>query len=206
MATIVQVTLKTADALPANYLTNQFCIDGYDVGDGSLPAMVTAFEDFYSSLVSPLFSSWMVQNGHIIKFYTAGGPQPNYPYHETTFNLASAPSGTGLPTEVAVCLSFQALRIPGTPQARRRGRIYLGPLKATVNSNQRPLASAASAIVASALVLHTDISAAFAGANWAVWSGLDGTAAVLDNCWVDDAFDTQRSRGQAPSSRTVGTF
>lgn len=206
MATIVQCTLKTVDELPENYLTNQFCIDGYDVGDGDPELMIDPFIAFYSSLTSTVLSSWISQTGHLIKFYTAGGPKPNYPYYEAAFNLTSAPSGSGLPTEVALVLSFQGLRIPGTPQARRRGRIYIGTLKATVNSNQRPLLAAREDLRDAALELYTDIGAVFGGATWAVWSPSDGAAVQLNDCWVDDAFDTQRSRGQEPTTRTTGVF
>lgn len=204
MATIVQCTLKTADSLPENYLTNQFCIDGYDVGDGADSAIVACFADFYSALTSQVLSSWIAQNGHVCKLYTAGGPKPNYPYQEETFNLTSAPSGAGLPTEVALCLSFQGLRIPGTPQARRRGRVYIGTLKATVNVNQRPASAAMNALRDAGVNLAADLEVAFTGARWAVWSALDASAVPLTECWVDDSFDTQRSRGQDPTTRVTG--
>lgn len=206
MPTIAQITLKTVDALPENYLSNQFCIDVDTPGETDSDTIADAFIAFYSSLTTTVFSSWLSQTGHVCKLYQAGGPKPNYPFYEKTINLTSAPSGTGLPTEVAMCLSFQGTRTAGLPQARRRGRIYIGPLKATVNSNQRPLLAAREDIRDAALQLYTDLAAVPGSAGWCVWSALDGLAVPLDNCWVDDSFDTQRSRGQAPTTRTTGLF
>lgn len=206
MPSIVQITLRTADSVPANYLTNQFCIDHPEQAIQEPEATVTAFQSFYSGLTSQLLSSWVSQNGHMAKLYYAGGPKPNYPYYEQAFNLTSAPSGSGLPTEVAICLSFQGAKTPGFPQARRRGRIYIGTLKATVNSNQRPLLAARESLRDEALELYDNIAAANVGSVWCVWSPTDGEAVPLSDCWVDDAFDTQRSRGQEVTSRVIGDF
>jgi len=203
MATLVQITLRTADGISENFITNQFALTDDVTAGADETAVRDAFDTFYSTLGPDILSSWVAQNNHIIKLYLAGGPQPNYPFYEDTFSLAAAPSGTGLPTEVAVCLSFQGLRIPGTPQARRRGRVYLGALKATVNSNQRPASANITDILDAAEGLYDDLAVIPSAGTWAVWSPTDGSAVPLIEAWVDDSFDTQRSRGQARTTRTT---
>lgn len=199
--TIVQTTLRTSDNLPENFITNQICIANMAVGDNTQAAVTTAINTFYSAIRSVTFSADLAQNGHVSKFYTAGGPPPNYPYDEVSWNMGSAPSGGGMPREVALCLSFQGLRIPGTPQARRRGRIYLGPLLSSLNSSGRPLGTSVTTILQEAEDFAQDIQAIDPSYSWAVWSTLDGTAVPLHDLWIDDAFDTQRSRGVAVTSR-----
>jgi len=203
--TIVQTTLRTTDAVPANFVTNQICIANMAGVDGNEAAITGLIKDFYDTIRSGFFSSDIAQNGHICKFYNAGGPAPNYPYAEVVWNFASAPSGTGLPREVAVCLSFQGLRIPGTPQARRRGRIYLGPLISTINSSGRPAASPRTTLATAASDFGTDVQTVDPAYRWAVWSVLDGTAVPITDGWIDDAFDTQRSRGVETTSRQTFT-
>lgn len=199
--TIVQVTLRTADSLPANYVTNQLCIANMASGDLTEAAVTTAIKDFYDTFRAACYPSTVAQNDHICKFYTAGGPQPNYPYAETTWDFATAPAGTPLPSECAIVLSFQGLRIPGTPQARRRGRIYIGPLVSTANNAGRPATAAATNPTVAAVTFAADIQAIDASYRWAVWSALNGSAVPVANGWVDDAFDTQRSRGVQTTSR-----
>lgn len=204
--TMIQVTGRTVDGLPENFVTNQFCISEVESSQTAWDAIVAAFRTFYSSIGSNLWGASMAQNGHIIKFYDKPGPTPNYPYYETTFNLTSAPSGAELPSEVALCLSFQGLRVPGFPQARRRGRVYLGPLKATINSSGRPASAVRTSLVGFAETLYDAIDAISGTGIWSVWSSLDGEAVGLHDCWVDDTFDTQRSRGLQRTAKTTLVF
>lgn len=203
---IVQVVLRTADAIPSNFVTNQFCIQGMSNSDNNEAAITTAIKDFYDDFRSLVFPSDVATTGHMCKFYLAGGPAPNYPFSENSWDFAAAPSQSTLPREVAICLSFQGLRIPGTPQARRRGRIYIGPVGTSVQTAGRPTSATRTALLTAAQQLYTDIQTVDASYRWAVWSTRDGTAVPLHDAWVDDAFDTQRSRGNAPTTRTTLEF
>jgi hypothetical protein len=202
MATMVRVVLHTADAIPANYIQNQFCL-GHPDGDGHVVAdVVTAIKDFYDGIRSSVLTSDLAQNGHEMKFYALPGIQPNYPFAEETWDFDSSPSGAGLPREVAVALSFQGSRAAGFPQARRRGRIFIGPVLATANSSGRP-----SSTIMSNLAFYADALRVALNPDpqhyWAVWSTVDQEAVEVQNGWVDNAFDTQRRRGVATTSRTV---
>lgn len=150
-----------------------------------------------------LFPATVAQNGHRIKIYNLADAEPRAPLVDTTFNLDSAPSGAPLPTEVALCLSFQAGRISGQSQARRRGRIYWGPIKASYNdSNGRPDATA----VATVLNVGDELLAASTAAtdwSWGVFSRVDDDLVSVQNGWVDNAWDIQRRRGLAPTTRST---
>src|SRR6185436_8786686 len=67
-----------------------------------------------------------------IKVYDLGDTEPRVPKINEA-QTAFTPSGTSLPAEVAICVSYQALPQSGNPQASRRGRVFLGPLGVTVN-------------------------------------------------------------------------
>nr|CRY97362.1 hypothetical protein [uncultured prokaryote] len=203
MPTLVQVTIKTADAIPENFITNNFAVTG-DVDSPTDSAdLMAAFQTFYGTVKTACFPVTVAQNAHEFKLYIAGGPRPNYPLYENVFNLTGPGSGDTLPSEVALCLSFAGVRIPGLPQARRRGRVYLGPLKATNNVLGRPSSSVITAILAAAQTLKDDIDDIPSAGSWAVWSPTSGTAVSLTDAWMDNAWDTQRSRGLIRTLKTM---
>lgn len=195
-----QVTLHTTDANPANYITNTWY--GDVAGVPGRVNMANAIEDFYQNLIT-YFSVSIAQNGHDLVVYAMDDPEPRAPVLDTSFNLASAPTGTSLPAEVALCLSFQADRVSGISQARRRGRLYFGPWDTTaLGTDQRPspalvttLSNAATAFLAQS-VTDTDWL-------WVVYSTVLDDISYVSNGWIDNAFDTQRRRGLEYTARTL---
>lgn len=200
-----QVTLRTADAIPANYATNSFCVEVNPDGPLDTDEMTVCIKDFYDDVIAYL-SPALLQTGHLIKYTNLPGTPPNYPFEEDTFNLASAPTGTELPREVSLCLSFQGARAAGFPQARRRGRVYIGPVNTGGNSAGRPSSAMRTAFANAGATFKSNIEAITGGAHsWAIWSVADQEAVHVDNGWVDDAWDTQRRRGNEVTSRTTFT-
>lgn len=197
-----QVILHTVDAFAANYVTNSWAIEtgtSTDPGTDFTPA----FDAFYTELQG-YFSPTIATAGHQIKWYDLPGPgQPNYPFDETVFSLGAAPSGTALPDELAICLSFQGVRTAGLPQARRRGRIYFGPLDQTAVTSNRPSAGVIAALATAAINLQTAIQAAATGADLVIWSVANQSAVPVVDGWIDNAFDVQRRRGVEATSRTT---
>lgn len=105
---------------------------------------------------------------------------------------------------MALCLSFQADRVPGQPQARKRGRIYLGFLRESLNDGTgRPTSAAITTILDAYEALYDAIDSITDAGTLAVWSGVDGAAWPVTTAWIDNAFDTQRSRGVVPTSKTI---
>ena len=200
----VQIILHTANNVSEDYATNSWCVIGDDVA-GQTTQITTAFKDFYDDIVVDL-SATIAQNGHEAKFYDLPGTPPNYPFEEEVWNLASAPTGTSMPDEVAMCLSFQGTRIPGIPQARRRGRVYIGPLDISwLNTDGRPLQTRITNLANAATTLKSNLAALSPTVLLGVWSPTDGAAVAVNNGWIDNAWDTQRRRGRDATTRTLWT-
>lgn len=203
MATIrAQVILHTSDAVPENYISNSWCFEGIDTGSDDT-AVVTMLKDFYDDLTASYMSSVVAQNGHEVKLSQLPGLVPNYPYYEGTFNLASAWSGSPLPSECALALSFQGQRSAGAPQARRRGRVFIGPFGGNANTSGRPVAAVLTFMANAANTLKTTAASISTAGGWAVWSIADQAPVLVDNGWIDNAWDTQRRRGLEYTSRTT---
>lgn len=142
------------------------------------------------------------------------------PYAEGFFTLgALAGSAKSLPAEVAACLTFDSRldtdasvpeTVPGGPtgpegdahpRARRRGRIYLGPLNDTASSatGGGTAAVRVSAAFRSSAVraFSENLADGLLPFNLvpAVFSPTDWIARRIVRVWMDDAFDTQRRRG-----------
>jgi hypothetical protein len=196
-----QVTLRTSDNVPENYITNSWAFQGTDVLTNTA-GITTALKDFYDDWVSYMSPS-ITQNGHTVKYYELPGNVPNYPFEEDVWNLAAAPSGTALPSELAVCLSFQGDRQAGFPQARRRGRVYLGPFDTGSTTGDRPATALLTALGTAAAVFAGAIDALTGSNLWAVWSPSDQVTVPITDGWIDNAWDIQRRRGVVYTSRTT---
>lgn len=202
-----QIALRTADQLPENFITNTLYFDIPDTPNllpdinllsGNLITYYTAMQ----SLFSPLLS---VSN-HGIKYYDLSDPQPRPPVAAASFNLALTAGSAVLPPEVAICQSFAADPEAGVSPARLRGRNFIGPFKSSsidVNTG-RVVAATRTIMVTAAQNLKNDCATDLVpwlvvhGANTATPSG----KAVVRG-WVDDEFDTMRSRGRKPTTRSI---
>lgn len=156
------------------------------------------------------------------------------PLSTTTWNEDNANDAESLPGECAIVLSLKAdlngileegaeeeiptpraairMGAPEThlgrirPKARRRGRVYIGPLNNNAGAltaigvlkvhvdTQTVLKNAATALIGS--------SAGAAGA-WSVWSRRSAALFPVIGGFIDEAFDTQRRRGVKSTARTL---
>jgi hypothetical protein len=119
-----------------------------------------------------------------------------------------------LPNEVAACLSFRA-SIDGfaeesgliRPRARRRGRVFIGPLDldtlAAIAPNNEPRFSVTSreTMLDAYDALTTATAAASANLRHGVYSRTNGDIEPVVQVSVDSEFDTMRSRGRRPENR-----
>lgn len=134
------------------------------------------------------------------------------------WTLDAGASSTNLPTEVAVVASFHGdlTNVPETeanpspppaiirPAARKRGRIYLGPFMINGGVESGP-----SNDLAPNAALRNTITGAcvdLMGANddyeWVVYSPTTPAVWTVVGGYIDNAFDTQRRRGTAPTDRS----
>jgi hypothetical protein len=106
----------------------------------------------------------------------------------------ASPSG---PREVALCLSYYSERnLPSS-----RGRVYIGPW-ARDDMGLRPNVNQIAALRDLATGL-TNVGGA--DVDWSLYSPKSGGLKKITNVWVDDEWDTMRSRGLRPTTRSAGT-
>lgn len=205
-----QVNLPMKTALPEDTVINSWHFLTADASTLTLDAIGANLSAFYGA-ISALLASNIA--GRVVKFYDLGEPAPRAP--KRTDTVAYVPTGTSaVPEEVAICLSFQGAQVSGQNQARRRGRVFLGPVGSgtiTETDERITVSSAARTTIknaAAALLTSSQGSTVF---DWVVYSPTtaagggpaDSWAVPVANGWVDDSFDTIRSRGTKPRTRTV---
>lgn len=200
----VQITLATSDAIPANYVTNSWCINTGSVpSNAQFAEYVQDFRQFYVDIASVLAIP-ITSIGHVAKFIDLESLlRPNYPLYEEVWSLPSVSSNAQLPSEVAICLSMQGTRASGTPQARRRGRVYIGTIASATMTLGRPNSTTRTTLVNAVDTLKESLLVAALPAQLCIWSEVDATAVLVNNVWVDDAYDTQRRRGAQVTARTT---
>lgn len=175
---------------------------------GDPEALSTAVAAFYQQI--RLEFAGTVQNGEgglRTKVYNLGQPEPRVPVYEGSYTLGASGSGS-LPAEAAVCLSFRGDLESGVDPARRRGRVFLGPLAAATST----VSSGTVFVDQDTITAILDAYEAFAtyvttiDFECAVWSRVDSDLVPVTFAWIDNAFDTQRRRGPRPTTRTTRTI
>lgn len=144
-----------------------------------------------------------------MKSYNIGGhldgSPHGSPFRSIAWTLGAMVAGAKpLPTEVAAAITFHSDYgsdpefAPGTrPRARDRGRVYIGPLTQSVVDNNAPVnrpfvsQSTRETLVTQAAALRDD-----SATTWCVWSRAAAALKAVTKIWVDDAFDSQRRRGE----------
>lgn len=219
MTYVVENIIPYFTGLPSDVAVNTFHFDWINPGDptatdfGGLCDTVSSFyETVFPSGDVFMLNGSLLPNVTIQKVYDLREAKPRSPIYQRVdnMNVATDPAYT-TPLEVALCLSYQAQKVSGQPQARRRGRIYLGPLgdlggmatPGTPTTFPGPnnawitkIKTAASALKAVVATTHF---------QWVVWSPTNGISAPILNGWVDNAWDTQRRRGNPPTARQTWT-
>jgi hypothetical protein len=132
-----------------------------------------------------------------IKVYDAEKAPPSYPL--ATAEQVGSPTTSTAPREVALCLSYYSTY----NRPSYRGRLYLphhiiggGAVGARPTTVQRDTALAFKNVLANGLP---------ASHNWVVYSRKLQKSFGVSNAWVDDEWDTVRSRGLKGTARTLGT-
>lgn len=202
----VQVELRTQTGIPADNVINTFAFQWLGGGAPDFASLGGLIDSFYGDLDTGILSSVISSdtNAHQMKVYDLTDPSPRPPVYLHEFTQGGG--GSPLPAEVAICASFQGLQEAGHSQARRRGRIFIGPVRQTTSEAgsdgyPRVSASARSTIAAACTNLQTNGS--LADWVWCVWSRTDDELYIVNNGWIEDEYDTQRSRGPGPLTRTI---
>lgn len=229
--TQAQVRIPRDSLLPADDVINvwHFGHAAAELSEAETALVAQALVDFYVEPVSNLgdavadyYASYMAFPAFQLRFYNVADPSPRAPYYESTSNLGHSPQSTSdLPGEIAACLSHRAPAVTGENPARRRSRLYLGPFNVgvlgTQENNRIPVKPDFRLTATDALARLVDQIGAVELGTYSrgvgtLSQGSTTETATADwtpffvrstTCWMDDAFDTQRSRGSAAAARTT---
>jgi len=184
-------------------ITNTWHFTTTDTVEGTLTLIKAALVTFYETL-DAYKSDLQLWASARVKIYNMSDPEPRVPINDVGLALSSAPSGTSLPHEVAAVLSFNGEYVSGFSQARRRGRIYFGPLNNTAFNDASGLLNTTFvgilAGAGGALLTASNSASEWA---WVVYSPTGSTSYPVDAGWVDNAPDIQRRRGFKSTVRTT---
>lgn len=221
----VQHTYNHKSGLPQDGVVNTFYfhhpLDTW-AGDTALE-LAQVVVDFYDhahpgqsvSLRTFIAEATMAPLRHTVKVYDMADTEPRTPQIvHTTAGGGANNVVTPMPSEVALCMSYRGALVSGLNPARRRGRIYLGPLSSGIVTQDtagwsRPDPAYRADILLAAQGMNAD--ALTEGWTWMCQSGA-GTQTPVDlphvftpitHVWVDDAWDTQRRRGAPSTSRVT---
>lgn len=185
------ISAQVDSALPRDRIVNTLYFDH----TGALEDL----DAFCNALAQVFVDGWYNTASEIVvKAYDVGSA-PNYPVGEAKKNAGATGTSAG-PREVAICLSYYRER--NSP--RRRGRIYLPNYGTTPFTQVRPPLATRT----KALDLAQDFrDVGGVDVDWCQYSPTDGTHGGVTDAYVDDEWDTVRSRGMKPTTRsTMATF
>lgn len=212
----LQVRIPYFTGLVEDVVSNVLHFDWVGVGNPtptdyvSLEGLVQQFyAEVFTNASTAGMAPWMRPLLTTMKVYDLVDVPPRVPKHSATTPLASTLASAGsLPTEVSLVISAQADPQSGSPQARRRGRVYIGGIGTGLTAG----GSSAFPVPSPTLLANAATAASNMANNgtvidwiWVVWSRVDSLPYPITNGWVDNAFDTQRRRGQAATARTLWT-
>lgn len=242
----LQAILKHNSGLPRDNVTNTFWADtgANALTEAYAESLAEAVRDFY--VVDPgaaevplmnLLSGSIGNLGHEVKVapiveatgVDARGLEFPPLWTEVFDLLGRVVDPNPEPSEVACCLSYKNLGSGVTPPARKRGRIYFGPVGRGATFVDGAINRPSASLQASLLGAANDLQAAFAalGSTWVVYSrpyeGRDevprpgnprgplppiaarvGTTFAVTDFWVDNGWDTMRKRGERATARVLG--
>lgn len=197
----VQLSFPAVSTVSEDTVTNTWHFTMTDINETNTNAVQTALVAFYEALdgfKSPL-QSWQTAR---MKIYDMDDPEERVPLYDELFGTSSTAQSSSLPPECCMVLSFHGEYVSGFSQARRRGRIYFGPLSSPVISGTTgqftSTLTTAAATAAGTLLTASDAASDWA---WVVWSPTGSTAYPVVDGWVDNACDIQRRRGLKSSVR-----
>jgi hypothetical protein len=163
--------------------------------------------------VSQFLATHVHGPGASVKAYEMTLASTHPPIYEESYTFPdNGQSGSNYPSEVACCLSYSADPVPGVDIRSQRGRLYIGPLNTQAGETgaeedvpERPGAAFMNTLLAAAQQLKT--ATGLVDAAWCIYSPKLHHALApvysygVTHAFVDNAFDTQRRRGCAPTAR-----
>jgi len=144
----------------------------------------TGEADGQSNPIIDYMSNTSISGTYTLKAYKLSDPKPRYPEYETTDSFSPG-GGSALPTECSTVFSFQAERVAGEKQSRRRNRVYLGPFDVSANEQGYVKPSLVENLLFAGKGLFNAAESAFHW-SWIVYSPSNEEWYPIDNGWVDN--------------------
>ena len=157
------------------------------------------WQDFADDLATAMWQYYNANSRQVnVKIYDAQGTVPVLPVGNVTKGSGLAPP-SGIPREVAMCLSYYS----GQNQPGKRGRLYVPVCATGLDAlSGRPSNFFRDKTLALGGLLK---DAGGTDVDWGVFSRRDNQFRPTTNYWVDDEWDTMRSRGLRPTMRVSAT-
>jgi hypothetical protein len=187
----VQVITRRLTDLAADHIVNSVYFDDFNIAvQGG-----TDWQAFATDVRNVFKGRALLPGGYgcETKVYDMADPEPRPVKASSPFAISTTLGVGSLPREVALCLSYYSERnLP-----RFRGRMYVGPWP--IGLGERPSQGARDTLAALATSL-----AGIGGidVDWGLWSPTRDAFSKITAGWVDDEWDTVRSRGMKATLRT----
>jgi len=206
---------QPVSGLPEDVVTNTLHFKSHSGNPLTDTALITIQLQTGVSVLGDSYSP--VLDGFIVlKYYDLTDPEPRAVIDTDTITF-TPDTADPLPNEVAAVLSFSSPIASGQPRGRSRGRMFCGPFSVGVLNAEASDAAVGSGFRADAMTFANGLMGGGSGSTyeWAVfspttagpqpWSSGDvaGATFIVTQGYMDDAFDTVRSRGTAPGLRST---
>lgn len=187
------------------HFRNDYAVGSPEEPQGAITRALTAFY-FGTTEGGDFIARYMSRHivGVEFRIYDLGQPgsaeEPREPIITAPQEEVSFGQGTrdaALPQEVAVVLSTRTAR----RGARGRGRTYLGPLTVAAMEEGGSVPRVDGMFRDTIVDRAEDLLNTAENITWCVLSTTSGEVYPVTGGYVDDAFDTQRRRGLAPTTR-----
>lgn len=217
MTYLMQVGFPYFTGLPEDLSINTFHFNWLNPGDPGTTDYTNLCNDvilMYNAIFGVVGQQLMagVINPAAVfqKVYNLTDPEPRPPRFMITGSGVLTDPLFDTPLEVSLCLSYEGAKVAGLQQASRRGRIYLGPLGdivTTVHGDPTHFPVPGTVWTTNILAAAHQLTVATIGHGWqwVVYSRKLGSSTPVVDGWVDNAWDTQRRRGNAATSRRTWT-
>jgi hypothetical protein len=206
----IQASLQDITLLAKDRYVNTYYVD-----DGASTTFVpadaaAAVAGFYMGITSYISPQVYTATG-TVAVYRMSDPRPRAPIWTQPLVLNVTGAQAPLPAEVALCMTMHAdpVPLPVKPMSWR-GRVYIGPLNQSAmnapsatgaDRGSRPGAPFIHDLLAAGLTMANALEAT--GGRLCIASFKQHMAYPVANLSVDDAWDTQRSRGDRPGARSL---
>lgn len=198
------------DPLVAAAIAGRVAAAFYDANNPAVPG------DLYEEFISNQISRVLLPTIKVYNAEAEGSPLAI----ATQAAMRASQSNSSMATETALAVTYHADLtgfpeeapdgidadgLPDRPRQRRRNRMYLGPfnLSALNSLTGRPETTLQACALDLVRRLSLPFAAPYEDVSLVIWSTKMQDMSIPVAVWCDNAFDTQRRRGVAPTGRTT---